>query len=98
MQKLERVTNADGRVKYLVFTENETFENTDELIFFKFNSSDIQGTIEEGNTYKAQVVGVRVPLLSWYRNIISVEELTNGMQSPIYQIINLKALLIMLYP
>ncbi|MGD1921891.1 MAG: hypothetical protein ACFCAD_25175 [Pleurocapsa sp.] len=76
VQKLERVTNTDGKgSKYLVFTENETFKNTDELILFKFNSSDVHGMMKEGETYKAEVIGTRVPFLSWYRNIISVEEL-----------------------
>ena len=76
VRKLERVLDADRKgARYLVFTENETFENTDRLIFFKFNSSDIYGMIREGGTYKAKVAGVRIPILSWYRNIVSVEEI-----------------------
>lgn len=82
VKKLERVTNVDRKgSKYLVFTKNETFENTDELFFFKFNSSDIHGMMKEGSTYKAKVVGTRVTFLSWYRNIISVEELNSPANS-----------------
>lgn len=82
VQKLERVINTNGKgAKYLVFTKDETFENTDELIFFKFNSSDVHGMMKEGNIYKAQVVGIRVPILSWYRNIIAIEELDRSENS-----------------
>ena len=76
IRKLERIVDADGTgARYLVFTENETFENTDELFLFKFNSSDLHGKMQPGDTYKAQVVGVRMPIFSSYRNIISVEKL-----------------------
>jgi hypothetical protein len=65
--------------KYIVFTKDESgeihvFENTDLFIRFKFNSSDIQGKLEVGNTYEVTVVGYRIPILSQYENIIKVEE------------------------
>lgn len=63
--------------KYLIFTETNgevrVFENTDNILRFKFNSSDIYGMLEEGNTYKVNVIGWRVPFLSWYENILSIE-------------------------
>ncbi len=70
-----RVTDKD-RVDgtYLVFTDSETFKNTDELIFFKFNSSDVYGQLEEGRTYQFRVVGWRIPFLSTYRNVLAIEE------------------------
>lgn len=49
-------------------------ENTDNLLRLKFNSSDIQAVIEENKTYEAEVVGFRVPFLSWYENIIGIDE------------------------
>lgn len=49
-------------------------ENTDNLLRLKFNSSDIQAVIEEDKTYEAEVIGFRIPFLSWYENIISIEE------------------------
>ena len=59
---------------YRVYTTEEVYVNKDQLIFGKFDSSDVQRTLLDGNTYKVKVVGWRVPLFSWYRNIISVVE------------------------
>ena len=75
VEKAERVTDADGkRSRYLIFTKDETFENTDRLVIWKFNSSDLYGSIKPSTSYQAKVVGLRVPFLSWYRNIVSVKE------------------------
>lgn len=73
----ERIVESNGKhttSKYLVFTENEVFENSDDMIpFFKFNSSDIQGKLHVGETYKLTVWGWRINFLSWYRNILNVQ-------------------------
>jgi hypothetical protein len=73
----ERIVESNGKhttSKYLVFTENEVFENVDDMIpFFKFNSSDIQGKLHVGETYKLTVWGWRINFLSWYRNILNVQ-------------------------
>lgn len=61
----------DVSSKYLVFAENETFENTDSFLVWKFNSSDVQGSLDQGKSYDCSVYGWRVPFLSWYRNIVS---------------------------
>jgi hypothetical protein len=78
--KTERVTqsNGDGGVssKYLVYTDVETFENTDTLWYFKFDSSDLYGSIKEKATYRMRVNGFRIGFLSSYRNILSMEEVT----------------------
>lgn len=58
--------------KYLIFTENEVFENTDVLLLGKFNSSDLYGKFKAGDTYQVQVIGWRVPFMSWYRNIVRI--------------------------
>lgn len=73
----ERITESS---KYIVFADDENgnslvFENTDCLIRSKFNSSNVQGQLKEGHTYKITVIGYRVPFFSWYQNIIRVEEL-----------------------
>lgn len=70
----ERVQSGDTS-KYLIFTEGETFENTDFLFGGKFNSSDIYGKIEIGSKYRISVGGKRIPILSMYRNIHSIREL-----------------------
>jgi len=74
----ERVTKAenDGEItsKYLIFSDDETFECTDEIIYLKFNSSDFYGHIYKDSTYKFTVVGWRIPIFSTYRNIIKIEK------------------------
>lgn len=69
VQEKERVVTSDSS-KYLVFTENEVFENVDSLMKFKFNSSDVYGDLKVGESYTYEVCGWRIPFLSWYRNII----------------------------
>ena len=78
----ERVMTEDSS-KYLVFTEDSdgntyVFENTDSLLRGKFDSSDVQGQLKVGNTYKITVVGYRIPFLSAYQNIIAFEEITSS--------------------
>ena len=60
--------------KYLIFTDIETFENSDCLLLGKFDSSDMYNDIKEGKKYKAKVYGFRIPFLSMYRNIYEIEE------------------------
>ena len=75
----ERITESSGSgknlevtSKYLVFTENETFENTDETFMGKWNSSDFQGKFAKDSTYKVKVIGWRIPITSTYRNIVQI--------------------------
>lgn len=73
----ERITTGSKEnisSKYLVYTEGEVFENTDALMFFKWDSSDLQNELDVGSEYKVLVVGWRIPFLSTYRNIIRVVE------------------------
>ena len=74
----ERVVT-DGSSYYLIFAEDANgeslvFENTDNWLRGKFDSSNTQGELREGCTYKITAVGIRVPLFSWYPNIIDVQE------------------------
>lgn len=71
----ERVTDSNGS-KYLIFTEQGTFEVTDSLVATRWNSSDVYGEIEEGGTYTATRQGWRVPFMSLYPNLLDVEEVT----------------------
>lgn len=73
----ERATTGVGEhtsSKYVVFTEGEVFKNTDDMFFWKYNSSDVQNRLSPGHTYRVRVVGWRIPFLSFYRNIIAVDE------------------------
>lgn len=65
--------------RYLVFTKLEddsvkVFKVTDALFALKFDSSDIYAEIETGKTYEVNTIGFRIPILSAYENIMSVEE------------------------
>jgi hypothetical protein len=76
----ERINKSDDSY-YLVYTKDESgnvhvFENEDIMVRMKFNSSDVQGQLEEGQTYVFTVVGYRIPIFSWYENIIEVEKYT----------------------
>lgn len=79
----ERIYEGNGNTsssKYLVFGDDENgnvlvFENSDSFIRGKWNSSNIQGKLKEGHTYKITVVGYRIPFFSIYQNIIKIEEL-----------------------
>ena len=59
---------------YMVNTEHETLVNIDRFIFFKFNSSDVQRELQKGLCYEVVVEGWRVPFLSWYKNILTIEK------------------------
>lgn len=70
----------DKSDKYLIFAEYENgetvvFENTDKWLRFKFASSDIQAELKEGKKYKLTTIGYRMPIFSWYQNIIKMEEI-----------------------
>ena len=66
VERSERVNE-----KYLIFTPDEVFENTDAWGFFKFNSSDVYGKAKPGAVCEFKVNGFRIPFFSYYRNIIS---------------------------
>jgi len=74
IQDKERITTGSDKSiesKYLIFTDRETFENTDSTLSLKFNSSDIYGAIPIGGTCDFKVTGIRIPFFSSYRNIIT---------------------------
>jgi hypothetical protein len=66
---------ADEHQKYLVFTDQGVFENTDTWYYFKFASSDLQGKLMQPGKFKLTYYGFRVPFLSKYKNIISAERI-----------------------
>ena len=76
----ERVADSNNS-KYLIFGEDDdgklyVFENTDAWLRGKFDSSDVYGKIKIGSTYEFTVVGYRVPIFSWYKNIIDYKEIS----------------------
>lgn len=68
------VKNGNDSGTYLIFGEDEngtihTFEITDSLLRFRFNSSDVYAAIKTGSKYEFTVGGSRNHFLSWYPNI-----------------------------
>ena len=61
--------------KYLIYTDNGTYEITDSIAFFRWNSSDLYGSLKVGSTYECTVCGFRNPFLSSYENIITATEI-----------------------
>lgn len=75
IQEKERVVEKSGKSiesRYIVFCEDEVFQNTDSFWMFKFNSSDIQRDLKIGGTYLVGVNMWRIRLFSRYRNIIKI--------------------------
>jgi hypothetical protein len=73
----ERVTkNTFGDINsyYVIYGQNETYQVTDSWIKNRFNSSDLYGHIEKDKTYEFHTIGLRVPILSHYPNIMSAKE------------------------
>jgi hypothetical protein len=63
--------------KYLIETTNHgVLEDTDNYLYLKFDSSDIYGQLQPGHTYTFTTVGWRIPLLSWYPDVLSVQEVS----------------------
>lgn len=59
--------------KYLISTgENGVLENTDEILVWKWDSSDFYANIEVGEHYCFKTIGWRIPFFSWYKNIIEL--------------------------
>ena len=71
-ERISSGPSSDRIEKYLVYTQDESFENTDSWMFFKFSSSDLQGKLMNDSTYSVKVAGWRVPFLSSYRNIVKI--------------------------
>lgn len=59
---------------YLIYTDKETYELTDSIVIFRWNSSDVYGSIKENTCYSASSYGMRVPLFTWYRNLYNIKE------------------------
>lgn len=69
------VKNTSETSTYLLFCENgDVYSNVDNIFFGKFNSSNIQASLKVGKTYELKTQGWRIPFLSMYKNVISVEE------------------------
>lgn len=74
----KQVKTLDNKKIYLIYTQMENgdtrvFESTDSIIEFKFNSEDIYGGLRINRTYEVKTYGLRIPLLSYYQNIVKIK-------------------------
>ena len=74
------IKGKDSNDKYLIYTDVTTYEITDSLLKWRWNSSDLYGAIQVGKTYKIETGGYRIGILSEYPNIYKATEVepTNG--------------------
>lgn len=63
--------------KYFVFTEEEVFYNANNYYHSKENADELNNKIYPGTTYRVKVVGIYLPWLPRFRNIIKILEI-NG--------------------
>ena len=64
--------------EYRVYTEQcGTFLNQDSIFRGKFNSGDVQGQLQVGETYELVVAGPRIGLFSMFPNIFEVRPVGN---------------------
>lgn len=77
----ETIVVTDKMVKddvYLIYSEDTTYEITDSWLYPRFNSSDLYGKIQVGESYNIIVGGSRIPFLSWYPNIYRADKIEKG--------------------
>lgn len=70
-------SEGDADSKYLIYCEDENgetlvFENTDNWLRGKWDSSDIYAKLKVGETYTVTVIGIRIPFFSMYQNIVNI--------------------------
>jgi hypothetical protein len=75
--QIEDVTIVGTQVKrdnnkdvYMVFTDKGVFKNTDSLLWFKFDSSDVQSILMQNKKVRVKHAGYRIPFFSAYPNVI----------------------------
>jgi hypothetical protein len=76
VNKTEQRCEKETACKYLVFTDQGVFKNTDsKLLEFKWNSSDLYGELLAGKRYHIRYYGIRFGFFSMYPNITTVAPL-----------------------
>lgn len=75
VNKTERVVNPDGQgAKYIVYTSNGVYENTDSFLNMKFNSADLYNELQPNKKYECTAIGFRNGFFSWFENLIDCNE------------------------
>jgi hypothetical protein len=76
----ERWGNEAG--KYFIFTDDEVFINVNDYYHNKHNADEIFTLFKLGSTYRVKVVGVYMPSIPRFRNIINIIEYSTNEYSP----------------
>ena len=71
-QRITKTVDGNDQSYYLVYTDKGTFKVEDSIVLFRFNSSDLYGSIKQDSTYTFQTVGFRAGFLSEYPNVVTV--------------------------
>jgi hypothetical protein len=69
-----QMTKVDG--VFMIATEYRPFVNYDAKYRFKFDSGNLQNEAIrlKGKIVKIRKYGWRIPMLSWYENVVKIEE------------------------
>ncbi len=70
---VSKVKWAGERGKYFIFTDSEVFLNENNYYHNnKTNADDLFSIFKAGNSYKVKVVGLYIPFLPRFRNILTI--------------------------
>lgn len=74
----DRVTGLDGESNMRVYTTDcGTFTVKDNALFLLYNSADLYGSLQEGETYQLDTAGWRVPVFSMFPDILAAERVSS---------------------
>lgn len=77
-ERVVKRASGQGGDKYLLYTDQGVFQNTDSIWAWKFRSSDLQAELRDGGRYRCETQGWRIPFLSEYRNVLDCEPVVAG--------------------
>ena len=77
---VERWGNEEGQ--YFIFTDDEVFINVNDYYHNKHNADEINKLFKLGFTYRVTVVGVYIPFLPRFRNILNITEYSSSEYFP----------------
>lgn len=68
----ERWTGEKGR--YFIFSDKEVFLNENNYYHNKSNADELYPLFKKGDNYRVKVVGIYIPFLPRFRNIVNILE------------------------
>jgi len=64
------------RADFIVYTDKDNvYKNQNSLLYWKWDSAELQSKIEKGKTYEATVNRLRIGALGMYPNILKIKEI-----------------------